>query len=342
MEPSPCDSIPPQDFEHTKLKGTHIIHRSSADTFLFVNAEEKRKKKLRVSLPRIPISKTRAKSTDPCQLQSRVKQFIQTDRLKESHSSRTITRDVSHLQDILTKLPSDRDRSFKEVIIGKQDSTHFLPTDITYLQKLLSNTDDLGIPITMNHYGLPEHLNCKKESCLDKASQQTNMYKSRTPSPIRSPHIESEKFIDKILMSETSNRKRINFINLGNPTGRQEVENLKKWLDHMQEEYLGDIENSINNGMSVPEDKLKKAYTVYYTSLKELIRQVSVHCIDRGELLRQNVEKLSGYWSKTSQNIMNSAQQEKDKYTEELNELRNTNSKQLLNYQIKINEVNII
>lgn len=344
MEPSPCDSIPLQDSENTRYKTSYIINRRSADTFPFISSSEKRKKNSGVSLPRLPTYNPRARSTDICQLPSKTQQLNHIEKLRESHSSKTLNRDVSFLQDILTKLPTDRDKSYKELIVGKQDSTYFLPTDINKLEKLLSNTDNLGMPITMIHYGLPEHLSSKKKKYIDKAYQESSKYRSKTPSPIRSPRHYGDKFIDKILTSDPYNEKRgrLKYVDLGNPTGRQDVENLKKWLGYMQDEYLGDIDNSMLNDLDLPDNILKIAYTIYYTTLKELLRQVSVHCIERGELLRQTVEKLSTYWNITSQSIQSSLKKEKERYAEELNRLKNNNSKQFIKYQVRINEVRVI
>jgi hypothetical protein len=339
MEPSSESALFTQESERQRLKGPHIIHHRSTDTFLFINSEEKRKKKSRVSLPRLPSCKPRANSTDLYSLPSKVNQFMRTERLKESKSSRVLTRDVSHLQDIIAKLPTERDRNYKEVIVGMQDSNYFLSTDIRYLQKLLHNSDELGIPVTTNHFGMTERLNCKKESCIDKAFQQTNKFKSQTPSPVRSPRIDGEKFIDKILKPETTPDKkpRLKFVSLGNPTGRQDVENLKKWLAYMQEEYLAGIDDSIND--RVDEEKQEMVYTIYFTTLKELIRQVSVHCVERGGLLQDTIEKLTRHWSLTSKASIKLLKKQRYKHESEMNELKNLHARQFVKYQSKLDRV---
>ena len=59
---------------------------------------------------------------------------------------------------------------------------------------------------------------------------------------------------------------------LGNPSGRQDIQNLANWFTFMKEKHRGDI---------------KESAVVYYSCFKEIARQVSVHCVHRGKLLSE-------------------------------------------------------
>lgn len=67
-------------------------------------------------------------------------------------------------------------------------------------------------------------------------------------------------------------------VSLGVPSGRRDAELLTTWLDGMQRQLL---EKSTLN----LEDLFEDARLVYTVCFKELVRQVSVHCIERGKLI---------------------------------------------------------
>ena len=77
---------------------------------------------------------------------------------------------------------------------------------------------------------------------------------------------------------------------LGPPTGRQEISMLKKWFESMKDspEFQ---ENEENNKI------------LHIMCIKELIRQVSVHCIERGELLHDILEYFLGKIEKNKDNL---------------------------------------
>ncbi|CAG9317642.1 unnamed protein product [Blepharisma stoltei] len=65
------------------------------------------------------------------------------------------------------------------------------------------------------------------------------------------------------------------------PSGRKEVEILNFWLDYM-------IDTQVNQVSDIEFDKkIKVAQLIYSRCFKEIIRQISVHCIERGELMEK-------------------------------------------------------
>lgn len=67
---------------------------------------------------------------------------------------------------------------------------------------------------------------------------------------------------------------------LGGPSSRKDVELLSDWLDTMLKKIL---ENRLHN----PGEMFENTQVVYTVCLKELVRQVSMHCIQRGELIER-------------------------------------------------------
>jgi hypothetical protein len=74
-------------------------------------------------------------------------------------------------------------------------------------------------------------------------------------------------------------RDRNLFPKLGGPTGQKDADLLENWLEIMLSK-AGDEKHS-------EEQKFEYSQIIYSTCLKEIVRQVSVHCIKRGELLER-------------------------------------------------------
>jgi hypothetical protein len=67
-------------------------------------------------------------------------------------------------------------------------------------------------------------------------------------------------------------------VSLGVPSGRRDAEVLASWLEGMQRQLLEKSEVSL-------EELFEDARLVYTMCFKELVRQVSVHCVERGKLV---------------------------------------------------------
>lgn len=112
--------------------------------------------------------------------------------------------------------------------------------------------------------GFPVTLSCRKEMCMDSVYKQVSL---ELPS------------IEKLY--------------LGPPTGRQECSNLKKWFDFMKESYCSDSKDNDN-------DNIRALYTL---CSRELIRQVSVQCIERGEFLQEVIDYFIQSYDKIQERI---------------------------------------
>lgn len=121
------------------------------------------------------------------------------------------------------------------------------------------------------------------------------------------------------------------------PTGRQEVYNLKSWLDEAESKYGNLCTNLIKTNDKVDKSILFKAWQgIYKIAFKEIIRQVTVQCFERGILLQKilaGYEKVNSYYNtKTDNESININQKEDDK----MNEALKIYSKQISQQQIHI------
>lgn len=88
-------------------------------------------------------------------------------------------------------------------------------------------------------------------------------------------------------------------ISLGAPSGRREVELLHYWLDYMIDMHITKITDRTL-------DQKIKAYQLIYTyCFNELIRQVSVHCLERGQLLEKIWNALLELFIKKDNSVSN-------------------------------------
>ncbi|CAG9336358.1 unnamed protein product [Blepharisma stoltei] len=103
---------------------------------------------------------------------------------------------------------------------------------------------------------------------------------------------------------------------LGLPTGRIQAKNLKYWLDTMKNKYINDYLEELYNGHSLNELKREAIENIYKACLREVIRQVSVFCLDRGNLIMEVVSVLFKIW-KSKLDCQADIEIEKEKQLEE-------------------------
>lgn len=86
-----------------------------------------------------------------------------------------------------------------------------------------------------------------------------------------------KEFADVFIFEDTQMEEEFNNLrkNLGAPTARVEVKSLIKWLNDQLEGLL------INGGRTV-KDLFLNAMVLYEKCFNEIVRQVSVHCVERG------------------------------------------------------------
>ncbi|CAG9327330.1 unnamed protein product [Blepharisma stoltei] len=210
----------------------------------------------------------------------------------------TNTTDVSYLKDTI--------KSSKALL---QPITIF-PTDIKTLEKFLEGMDICESPRPPGNHQLINQALCKKENCIDHLlvnnPSEGNLKKNLQGSPFApEKHIEITERYD-----------------LGNPSGRQEVSNLKNWLSAMKSRYLTNFESE--NDSSIEE--IKSAELIFTTCQRELVRQVSVYCLDRGELLEEVFKGFQKIFKqkekiheKSFENSKEEAKIEQDKREEQFN-----------------------
>ena len=191
--------------------------------------------------------------------------FSKEDMLRLDRETRALmsplSRDISHIRD---KFSSPPPQSFD---IHNPNQAE-LPLDIHTIEKLIKSSDKYGIPL---HQGFQVFSQCRKDKCLE------NVLKTCIGTP------------------------EIDQLYLGQPSGRQECDNLNKWIKIMKVIHCKDENTSENEKI------------IYTMASKELIRQVSVHCIERGELLKEVIE----YFSRKSEESKKFMQLE-EKKTERL------------------------
>jgi Axonemal dynein light chain len=103
-----------------------------------------------------------------------------------------------------------------------------------------------------------------------------------------------ENAIDKLQFSTTTSQQnspnaiyqtypRQSLLSLGRPAGRRECILLSEWID-----------DRVN---SLPiKDKVSVSKLIFDFSLLEIIRQVSINCVERGNLLKRLIENIKDYY----------------------------------------------
>lgn len=86
-----------------------------------------------------------------------------------------------------------------------------------------------------------------------------------------------KEFADVFIFEDTQMEEEFNSLrkNLGVPTARVEVKSLIKWLNDQLESLLG-------NGGTTVKDLFLNSMVLYEKCFNEIVRQVSVHCVERG------------------------------------------------------------
>lgn len=110
---------------------------------------------------------------------------------------------------------------------------------------------------------------------------------------------------------------------LGHPSGRQEIDNLRKWFNYMTQNHSN-------------LDDLNAIYTI---SGQELIRQISVHCIERGELLKELLNRFPSLIKLKDEEQALKLKAEKQRFEEAIEKIKKNHEKDKLKNQEKIGEL---
>jgi hypothetical protein len=165
-------------------------------------------------------------------------------------SSSEVTLKVKDLRQILT-LDIKKSSEKQQVNRLTRDISHLqdkkTPTSIS-LPILPTDIEVLKKMRSTENQNFHTPSRCKRENCLDAAFLTIKKFNDG----------ETSDNIDKILM--------------GNPTGRQDIKELCTWFSSMLEVHQ--------------ESDIDTLMLIYEACSKEIIRQVAVQCIERGELLQ--------------------------------------------------------
>jgi hypothetical protein len=284
-----------------------------------------------------------------------LRQMILNERTKAKQNLQTnpYPRDISHLRDKKEAVAVQRSTEFKETFIEPPKPSQYLPINPEHLKSLVQNSDGLGIPRVLTSAGTPNVMCCKREKCLhivEIKSKGRKNFKSAYDDFLTKNKQEAESklsilttFHDKVLTPIAQSAKEIeeDFVFLGAPTGRQEVENLRQWFELMKSKYLEKSEEEIRNLLNPDtlQNKMELCSVIYQAGLKDLVRQVSVHCLDRGELLREILDRYYELWSVFSAKCKEDLEIEVKNRTQDIDELQNTLSEEIKKRKVKVHNL---
>ena len=172
-----------------------------------------------------------------------------------------LTRDISHLQDVL--------KYSKSIAETPVSSIHILPTNIDQLRTYL----DASCRNESRSVNKRAHV-CFKERCLEHMIESTGNFNA--------------------VKSFDDNSR--NFFDLGSPTGNYDITNLKEWYRYMKTRFIERFTLDEKVNLNELGDQLEIYDLIIKAGLKECTRQISVQCFDRGELLSDMLHHQNVYW----------------------------------------------
>lgn len=157
------------------------------------------------------------------------------------------------------------DRKLSDVNQFKQN-TNQNPSTVTY--KVNNDNQD-------NNYFNDAELNQDIIKFSDELMDLANVLEEKKALGIEEDRM--KEFADVFIFEDKEKEEEFNLLrkNLGVPTARMEVKSLIKWLNDSLEELLQ------NNGRTI-KDLFLSSMMLYEKSFNEIVRQVSVQCVERG------------------------------------------------------------
>lgn len=246
-----------------------------------------------------------------------------------------ITRDVSHQLDSISKVKSNsqlQEIKLRE-ILGKKPKQKKLPRDLKELEKavekkflkkgkkqLFSELEAMKLKISK-----------QKEKLLKQVVDEGGLL-YRTQSGLILPQLTGmyESLLKKVKNVQVDLPR--SDLDLGNPSGRKEVGIIIAWLENMIQAFVNEPSDL------TLEEKVRRASMIYTVCFKEVVRQVTNHCIERGILLQkiwnaqidiycakedENVKKIEEFQKR----ILEVLKSCKEKYERKLKDLENGNEK---------------
>ena len=242
-----------------------------------------------------------------------------------------ITRDVSHQLDSISKVKSNsqlQEIKLRE-ILGKKPKQKKLPRDLKELEKavekkflkkgkkqLFSELEAMKLKISK-----------QKEKLLKQVVDEGGLL-YRTQSGLILPQLTGmyESLLKKVKNVQVDLPR--SDLDLGNPSGRKEVGIIIAWLENMIQAFVNEPSDL------TLEEKVRRASMIYTVCFKEVVRQVTNHCIERGILLQkiwnaqidiycakedENVKKIEEFQKR----ILEVLKSCKEKYERKLKDLEN-------------------
>ena len=145
--------------------------------------------------------------------------------------------------------------------------------DVSHIKDATSKANKSNESSSIKFFDLPLDIETVKKNLINAENIDEMFRKSNISYKLLSPEVPSPN-----PSHEKSEVLEIDRLLLGNPSGRQETENLGKWIEKMKETWTGDHGNVDNN---------ENLNAIYMLAAKEITRQVSVHCAQRGEVLSE-------------------------------------------------------
>ena len=199
------------------------------------------------------------------------------------HNFEILPRDISHRQDSRPRCHSSFEKFESKLreILGIPDKKPELPSNLDelaeFIQRSSQEVSKSDLIKDLEHMKL--NMVSNQEKLLGKVLKEGGLL-YRTQSGLLQPQL--CKLYDQVVKKTQGARGEITRqdLELGLPTARQEVEVLIGWLENMTKIYL------IDDGLSV-EERVRRAQLIYTACFREVVRQVSVQCIERGILIQR-------------------------------------------------------
>ena len=200
---------------------------------------------------------------------------------RSSKNTPRISRDVSHVLDQTQRIANQRDfemTSLKSVLnLQNVPEESGLPVDLKELQMDFSlNLQEKFV----EHLKKLKLKNLKKHKFSYEKAHEEGMYLFKDNSVLVAQRV-SEIYEES---SEDAHKRSCSYRipeRVLAPSGRREAELLNEWLSYMVATHVTKASNKTQ------EQRVRVSQLIYTLAFREVVRQVSVHCTERGALLKK-------------------------------------------------------
>lgn len=125
-----------------------------------------------------------------------------------------------------------------------------------------------------------------------------------------------------------------------NPTSAKEIESLESWLNDMKKNYLPDLDLILVGQVIPDKEYVDKVETIYFLAMNEILRQVSVQCKTRAELLKDVIQTIGSVWKCYPKYLEGLLSKEKEETLIDFEALELANQAKLFKYNEQISTLN--